>query len=213
MTQDAIENYCIQHSSKPSKDCEQIESFTRAQIPMSVMLVGPLEGAFLGWMVRALGAKRVLEIGTFTGYSALCMAEHLPPDGELITCDINQETSALAKKFWSASKAGGNIKSLVGPASQTLGGVSGAFDIIFIDADKEAYPLYFDKALELLSPGGVIILDNCLRDGRVLEAEGQVDSGTRAIMHLNAKIANRHDLVCCLLPLRDGVMMVQRRDF
>ena len=206
-----IEDYCRNHSTLPSEYCEKISDYTRAHVPMSEMLVGPLEGSFLGWIVRAFKAKRILEIGTYTGYSALCMAEQLPGDGELVTCDVNPETTALARKFWDASPHGSKIQSKLGPASETLRKLTGTFDLVFIDADKEGYPGYFDRALELLSQGGAIILDNCLRDGRVLKRIEDVDSGTRAIMQLSQKISARSDLVCCLLPLRDGVMLVQRR--
>lgn len=211
LTDSRIEDYCRNHSTLPSEYCEKIAAHTRAHVPMAEMLVGPLEGSFLGWVVRAFKARRVLEIGTYTGYSALCMAEHLPGDGELVTCDVNAQTTALARKFWDASPHGSKIHSKLGPAADTLQKLTGNFDLVFIDADKDGYPIYFERALELLSPGGAIVLDNCLRDGRVLKSIDTVDSGTRAIMQLSQKISNRADLVCCLLPLRDGVMLVQRR--
>lgn len=208
ITNPQIDSYCQNHSTLPSKDCERIFDYTIKNVPMAVMLIGPLQGSFLGWLVKQSKAKRVLEIGTFTGYSALCMAEQLPADGQLITLDIDPETSKIAKGFWKESAHGHKIRQIVAPALETLKTLQDPFDFIFIDADKENYPQYFDSALQLLSAGGMIALDNCLRDGKVLNASA--DPGTEAIKELNSRISDRSDLQCTLVPIRDGLMLVQR---
>lgn len=205
-----IEDYCLNSSSLlPSEACKKIYDYTRQNVPMPQMLIGPLAGGFLGFLVRALGAKRILEVGCFTGYSALAMAEKLPEDGEIISLDIEPETSALARKFWDETPHGKKIRVIVGPALESLKKLQGPFDLVLIDADKENYPRYFEEALKLLSPKGTIVFDNALRDGDVLK--DRADEGTEAIKLVTREIRNRKDLVSFLLPLRDGLLLVQRR--
>jgi caffeoyl-CoA O-methyltransferase len=207
LTSENIENYCVQMSTTPSADCAAIYDFTQKNVPMAQMLIGPMVGSVLGFLVHSVCAERVLEIGCFTGYSALVMAERLPSDGEVITLDINQETTDVAQHFWNKSRHGKKIKPIVGPALESLEKLKGPFDFIFIDADKTNYPKYFEKALELISPSGIIALDNCLRDGRVLEENP--DEGTQAIRDLSISISKRRDLIKTLLPVRDGLLLVQ----
>jgi caffeoyl-CoA O-methyltransferase len=205
-----IEAYCEAHSELPSEVCEEIFEYTKKNVPMPQMLSGPLVGSFLGWVIRSIGAKRVLEIGTYTGYSALYMAERLPADGEVITLDINPETAAIAQKFWDKSPHGKKIKSVLGSASDSMGSLSGTFDFIFIDADKTGYPAYLHRALLLLSPKGVIVADNCLQAGRVLDKNSKEES-VHAIQTFNEKIKKDPHLEHMLLPLRDGLHLIRRR--
>ena len=157
-----IEDYCIAKSNLPSADCDEIENYTRANVHGSGMLIGKMEASFIGFLLRSVDAKRVLELGTFTGYSALTMAENLPDDGEIFTVDINQETVKLAKEFWNKSKHGHKIKSLMGSGLDIIPTLKAPFDFVFIDADKRNYIDYLKLTVPLLSPRGIILIDNVL---------------------------------------------------
>ncbi len=174
------------------------------------MLTGPMEAAFLGLLLSLVGARRVLELGTFTGYSALAMAERLPAGGEVVTIDLNPDTTKLAKSFWAKSPHGHKIKALNGPGLEVLKTVTGKFDLAFIDADKENYLGYFKRAQELMSMGGVIVLDNMLWSGRVLNPNDS-DPETAALRDLNSYLVSQPQLEVCLLPVRDGMMLVRHR--
>lgn len=204
-----VENYAISVSRTPGGVCQEIADYTKAFVPMSIMLTGPMEGAFLGILIRAIGAKRILEVGTYTGYSALAMAECLPEDGTLITLDQNPETSAIAQKFWNKSPHGKKIELKMGPALQSLAQLTGKFDFVFIDAAKTEYEAYVDRALELLSPKGLIAIDNTLYAGMVLDPDVR-DPRPQAIRQLNQRLKERDDLHVVLLPIRDGVTIVQK---
>ena len=174
------------------------------------MVVGPLEGAFLKVMAMTVGAKRILEIGTFTGYSALCFAESIPDEGEVITCDIDPESTALAKRYWAESPHGSKIHLRLAPALETLANLSGRFDLIFIDADKANYVNYFQRALELIAPTGVILIDNVLWSGDVLTSPPP-DSNTEAIQELNRLVHAEPKVSAVLLTIRDGVFLIKPR--
>lgn len=203
-----IENYCVENSTRPSKVCDELYEYTVAQVPMAMMLIGPIQASFIGFLLRAINAKRVLEVGCFTGYSALAMAEQLPETGEVITLDINEETNRIAQSFWQKSEHGKKIHSLIGPARESFKVLKGSFDFIFIDADKTNYPHYFEAALSMLSPHGLIALDNSLRDGDVLKEKP--DEGTLAIRELTQRIHSRNDLQSTLVPIRDGLLLVRK---
>lgn len=202
-----IEEYCVSKSLLPSALCQEIAEYTKANVPKSQMLIGPLEASLLGMMIRSVRAKRILEVGCFMGYSAMAMAEQLPEGGELITLDINEQTTLLAQTFWRKSSHGSKIRSIIGPALETMEGLKGPFDFVFIDADKQNYTAYLKRSLELLSPTGMIALDNCLYDGEVLnsKAEGEALEGIRRV---NAFLESS-DLPRVLLPIRDGIFLVQ----
>jgi len=172
------------------------------------MMVGPLEGAVLRLLVRLTVAKRVLEIGMFTGYSALAMAQALPKGGELISCDVNPETTDIARRYFSSSPDGHKIAIKLGPAKETLKTLKGPFDLCFIDADKEAYGDYYDACIELVRRGGLIVLDNMFQGGRVLKP---TDRASRAIAALNERIQKDLRVENVLLPIRDGIMVAYRR--
>jgi caffeoyl-CoA O-methyltransferase len=209
-----IEDYCLSKSTLPSQDCLKIEEHTRANVHGSNMLIGKMEASFLGFLLRSIHAKRVLELGTFTGYSALAMAENLPVDGEVITIDVNQKTVDLAKNFWAQSKAGSKIKSIIGSGMEVIPSLSGLFDLVFIDADKRNYLPYLKLVLPLLTENGIVVIDNVLWSGRVLP-EGEQDPeeehrNTKFIREVNDYIASEKNLYGTLMPIRDGMFLVKK---
>lgn len=204
-----IETYAEAHSWAESDVCRALREDTYRNMEFPQMVVGPLEGAFLKMMVQLIQAKRVLEVGTFTGYSGLCFAEALPGDGQVITCDIDEQSVALAKTYWGKSPYGGKIEARLGPAVDTLATLVGPFDLIFIDADKINYLKYYRRALELMAPRGVILIDNVLWSGDVLKSEG-VDSSTAAIQELNRIIAADRGVKAVLVTIRDGIFVVRK---
>ncbi len=204
-----IERYCTQKSTLPSKVCAEILRYTKAHVPFSQMLIGELEASFLGFLVSVISAKRVLEIGCFTGYSALAMAERLPKNGEVITLDMNAETTAVAKRFWAKSPHGRKIHLMLGEAKVSLQKIRGRFDFVFIDADKINYRHYFDYAIRHLAPKGLIAVDNCLWGGEVLKSK-TTDADTRALRSFNDYIKRRADLEAVLVPIRDGVFLIRK---
>ncbi len=203
-----IEAYAEAHSTPESEVCRRLREETFHSIDCPQMVVGPLEGAFLKMMTQLVGAKRVLEIGTFTGYSALCFAEALPPDGQVLTCDIDPETTEFAKKYWAQSSVGGKIEARVAPALETLDGLAGPFDVIFIDADKINYVIYYQRCLDLLAPKGVMLIDNVLWNGDVVSHPPRDDS-TAAIQDLNRVVVADKRVTSVLVTIRDGVMVVR----
>ncbi len=205
-----IEAYAEAHSAAESEVCRALREETYRTMAIPQMIVGPLEGAFLKMMTLLVEAKRVLEIGTFTGYSALCFAEALPEEGRVITCEIDPESVALARKYFAKSSHGHKIDIRMGPALETLRALAGPFDVIFIDADKVNYVHYYRRALELVSPRGVILIDNVLWAGDVL-VHPPPDASTAAIQDVNRLIAADPRVTAVLVTIRDGVMVVKKR--
>jgi caffeoyl-CoA O-methyltransferase len=202
-----IEDYAERHSTPLSETHSKLwlETFNKTRNPE--MMVGPLEGALLRMLVRLTGARRILEIGMFTGYSTLAWAEALPKGGHIVSCDINPETTEIARGFFAQSPHADKIEVRLGPALYSLRFISGPFDICFIDADKESYGDYYDACIEVVRPRGLIVLDNMLRSGRVLNPE---DPGTKAIDALNKRIRHDPRVENLLLPMRDGIMLVYK---
>ena len=207
---DIISEYCAHHSTRPSSLCDELEAFTKENVAMSVMLSGPVVGSFLGFMVSLLKAKTVIEIGTYTGYSALCMAERLPSDGRLISVDINEETVRIAKRFWARSKFGSQIESQIGDATRLIPLINGPVDFVFIDADKAGYRTYLDLVSQKLSDHGVIVADNALYSGEVLNP-GMASPGGKALADFNDYVINHSLFESVLLPVRDGLQVIKRR--
>ncbi|MFL6623726.1 MAG: O-methyltransferase [Sulfurifustis sp.] len=207
-----IEDYCTVHSSGPSPLLEEVQAFTTRNCADAQMLIGPLEAAFLQLLVRLSGTRRVLEIGTFTGYSALAMAEALPPDGEIMTCEIDVARAEIARGFFARSPHGRKIVLRVGPALHAFDALSDAhpFDLVFLDADKENYINYYERALPRLKVGGMIVADNVLWYGRVLDKKDEAES-TRAIVDFNDLVRRDPRVECVMLPLRDGVSVIRKR--
>lgn len=216
ITDKNVEEYCISKSNLPSSDCLAIEEYTRANVHGAGMLIGKMEASFIGFLLRSIKAKRVLELGTFTGYSALTMAENLPADGEIITVDINKETVALAKDFWGKSEHGKKIKSMLGQGLEIIPTLGGKFDFVFIDADKRNYIDYLKLTVPMLSENGMIVIDNVLWGGQVLpgsESTGSDlrDRNTEFIRAVNDYIATNPELYGTLMPIRDGMFLVQKK--
>ncbi len=205
-----IEAYAQAHSMPESSVCRALREETQRTMEYPQMVVGPLEGAFLKMMTQLVGAKRVLEIGMFTGYSALCFAEALPADGTVVTCEINEGSAAVARRYFSQSPVGKKIELRMGPALDTMGTLTSPFDLIFIDADKVNYLNYYRRALDLLSPNGVILIDNVLWSGEVLK-QPPPDDQTAVIQELNRTVANDPRVTAVLVTIRDGVLMVRKK--
>ncbi|MGX1885873.1 O-methyltransferase [Streptomyces sp. NPDC055287] len=186
------------------------------QLPMGqAMQVMAEEGQFLGFLVGLTGAQKVLEIGTFTGYSTLCMARALPPGGQLITCDISDKWPSIAREYWTKAGVDDRIDVRIGKATETLAelmaeGAANTFDFVFVDADKANYRNYYDAALELVRPGGLIVVDNTLFFGRVIDPAAQ-DPDSVAIRELNLFLRDDDRVEISLLPMADGITLVRKK--
>jgi caffeoyl-CoA O-methyltransferase len=206
-----IEAYAQVHSRPESEVRRALREETERTMEFARMIIGPLEGAFLQMLAQLVGAKRVLEIGMFTGYSALCFAEVLPEDGSVLTCEIDEQSAAIARRYFARSPHGSKITVRMGPALETLRALTGMFDLIFIDADKTNYLNYYRRALDLLAPQGVILIDNVLWRGDVLK-QPPPDAATAAIQELNRVVANDPRVTAVLVTIRDGVLVVRRAE-
>ena len=206
--QPELDEYSRLHSTEVDGLFEALRKETYATTSRPQMQVGPVEGRLLRMLVLMTGARIVLELGTFTGYSALMMASALPDDGVLYTLDCNIKTSVIAQKYFDMAPYGDRIKPIPGIARETLKKVPGPIDLAFIDADKTAYDYYYEESLKRLRPGGIIALDNMLRHGDVLEPR---DDESMAIDALNKKISHDPRVECVLLTVRDGIMLVRKK--
>ena len=210
LTLPGLDAYAAEHTSPVPALLEDLARVTRAETTAPQMMVGRIEGAFLRMLVRLTRARRVVEVGTFTGYSALMMAEGLPEGGELHTCEISEKHAAIARTFFGRSPHGSRIRLHLGPALDTLRGMPAASaQMMFIDADKEGYPAYYEEALRILEPGGLLAADNVLWSGRVIE--GDPDADTRALMAFNDRVRRDARVEHALLTVRDGIMLVVKR--
>lgn len=204
-----IEAYAQAHSRTESPVRLALREETQRTMEYAQMLVGPLEGAFLQMMTQLVKAKRVLEIGMFTGYSALCFAEALPEDGSVLTCEIDEQSAAMGRRYFARSPHGKKITVHMGSALETMRALTGPFDVIFIDADKTNYLNYYWRALDLLSPQGVILIDNVLWSGDVLK-QPPPDASTAAIQELNRTVVADPRVTAVLITIRDGVLVIRR---
>jgi caffeoyl-CoA O-methyltransferase len=208
LVDEKVEDYAERHTTPPDPLLAELAEETKATMAAPQMLTGTIEGRFLEVLVAATGARRVLEIGTFTGYSALSMAAALPDDGRIDTLDIEPKHAEVAQRYFDRSPHGGKITLHLGPALDTIGELEGEFDLVFIDADKENYDAYFEAVLPRLAERGLIAIDNTLWSGRVLEPP---DETTTLIAALNDKLAADDRIVAVQLTVRDGVTLVRRR--
>jgi len=204
---EAVEQYAEQHSSPEDELFQRLAAETREVSELPQMMVGLLEGRFLAVLVRLLRARRVLELGTFTGYSSISMAQALPSDGRLITCDVNEETTAIARRYAEEAGVVDRIDYRLGPALETIAGLDGEFDLIFIDADKENYVNYYEATLPLMARTGVTVVDNTLWSGRVADP-AEDDETVRAIRALNDRVRDDPRVDNVLLTVRDGMNLV-----
>ena len=203
----AVEKYAEQHSSPEAELFERLAAETREKSSAPQMMVGLLEGRFLGVLVRTLRARRVLELGTFTGYSSISMALSLPADGRVITCDVNEETTEIARRYAQEAGVVEHIEYRLGPALETIGGLGGEFDLVFIDADKPNYVNYYEATLPLLVRSGLMVLDNTLWSGRVADPS-EDDDNVRAIRAVNERVLADGRVQNVLLTVRDGMNLV-----
>ena len=203
-----VEEYAEAHTTPDGELFERLAEETRAKTTAPQMMVGRIEGQFLARLVRLSGARRILELGTFTGYSSISMASALPADGRIITCDIDPETMGIARRYMDESGYGDKIETRLGPALETIRTLEGPFDLVFIDADKPNYRAYYEAALPLLAEDGLIIADNVLWSGRVLEDDG--DESTRAIKEFNEYVRADSRVVSVMLTVRDGMTLIQK---
>lgn len=185
------------------------------KLPTAGMQIAPDQGAFLTLIVGAIGAKNAIEIGTFTGYSAIAIARGLPANGKLICCDVSEEWTSMAKRYWKEAGVDGRIELKLAPALETLEGLigkgkEGTFDFAFIDADKTGYDADYEACLKLLRPNGVIAIDNVLWSGAVIDDKAK-DTDTVALRALNIKISNDARVDAALLTIGDGVMLVRKK--
>lgn len=209
MIDSRIQAYCEAHTTAEGKILEDIDRDTHAHVLMPRMLSGHLQGRLLAMISHMVKPRCVLEIGTYTGYSALCLAEGLAPGGKVITLDKNEELEARVRKVFAASGKEGQIDYRLGDARTILPTLHEVFDLVFIDADKENYSLYFDLVIDRVPSGGYLIADNVLWSGKVVEPKP--DKDTRALMDFNQKIHEDTRVENVLLPVRDGLMVMRKK--
>lgn len=204
--------YIVQHgTSLDAVQCALIEE-TRALGGISLMQIAPEQGAFMTLLARVTGARNAIEVGTFTGYSALCVARGLPENGRLLCCDVSEEWTAIARRFWERAGVAGKIELRIGPAAETLRALppEPAFDLAFIDADKQSYPVYYEEILARLRPGGLILVDNVLWLGLVADPAAN-DEQVMAIRAFNDQVAADPRVDCVMLPVADGLTLLRKR--
>jgi caffeoyl-CoA O-methyltransferase len=205
-----VEEYAEAHSTPMAELFERLAAETREKTTAPQMMVGQLEGRFLAVLVRTLRARRVLELGTFTGYSSISMALALPTGGRVITCDVNEETTAIAQRYAEEAGVIDRIDYRLGPALETIATLDGPFELVFIDADKPNYVNYYEATLPLLADGGLMVVDNTLWSGRIVDPEDQ-DETTKAIRSLNDRVLEDTRVENVLLTVRDGMNLLWRK--
>jgi caffeoyl-CoA O-methyltransferase len=206
-----VEDYAVAASSPHPLDglFERLAAETRERTSTPQMMVGPLEGRFLELLVRLTRAQRVLELGTFTGWSSIAMASALPEGGTVVTCDVDPEAHEIARRYAEEAGVADRIDYRLGPGIETMRSLDGPFDLVFIDADKEGYADYYEAALPLLADDGLIVADNVLWSGRV--AEDDPDERTRTIMAFNDHVRDDERVVAVMLTVRDGMTLIRKR--
>ena len=211
---DELAAYVVQVGAREPEVLARLREET-ASIPQHGMQISPEEGAFLAMLAELTGARRCIEVGTFTGYSSTAVARVLPEDGRLVCCDVSEEWTSVARRYWEEAGVAHKIDLHIAPATETLDrlladGEEATYDFAFVDADKSGYDGYYERLLKLVRPGGLIAIDNTLWHGAVLDEDSD-DEDTRAIQALNAKLATDERVSLCLLPVADGVTLARRR--
>ena len=210
---DAIDAYLRRVSVRDTEVQRRLREETAA-LDQAGMQISPEQGQLMRMLTGLVGARRAIEVGVFTGYSALCVALALPEDGELVACDVNEEWTAIARRYWSEAGVASKIRLHLAPALDTLDtlvreGRRGEFDMAFIDADKTSYDLYYERCLELLRPGGLVLVDNVLWSGKVVD-EGDRSEDTVALRAFNAKLGDDARIDLCMLPVGDGLTLARK---
>lgn len=203
-----IQDYAERHVRPEPPLLAELSKVTNEKTEWPEMKISRYQGVVMQLLLRLVGARRVLELGTFTGYSALTMAEVLPEDGRVVTLDVDPKNTAIAREFWARSPHGGKIELKLGKAIETVKTVAGTFDAAFIDADKTGYPAYYEAVLPLVRPGGLIMLDNMLSGGNVLSGS---DESARAVDAVNRAIAADARVDAAILTIRDGLTVAIKR--
>ena len=210
----AAEAYALAHTTPPTPELARLIDDTHATLSWPQMLSGPVEGRLLELLVHAVQAELVLELGTFSGFSALSMAAGLPPGGRIVTCEISPAHAEFAARRIAASPDADRIDLRLGPALETIASLDGPFDLVFIDADKAGYGDYYEAVLPKLSDRGLIVVDNTLWSGRVIDTtdtDPEIDTDTLALAAFNDRLAADVRVVCVMLTVRDGVTLIRRR--
>ena len=207
-----VHDYLVAHGTPPDAVQQALIEETQRLGGISIMQIAPEQGAFMTLLVRLIGAKRAVEVGTFTGYSALCIARGLPEDGTLLCCDVNEEWTGIAKRYWEKAGVAHKVTLTVAPAVQTLSQLppEPQFDFAFIDADKPSYPAYYEEILTRLRPNGVVLVDNVLWAGAVADP-GVQDPNTLAIRKFNDLVRDDPRVECVMLPIADGLTFLRKR--
>lgn len=211
---DRLHDYILDNTLREHPVLERLRAET-AQHPRARMQIAPMQGQFMQLLMRLMQAKKTLEVGVFTGYSSLAVALALPADGRIVACDVSEEFTAIARRYWQEADVAGKIDLRLAPALETLdalleAGEAGTFDFAFIDADKENYRHYYERSLELVRPGGLIAIDNVLWGGSVVDPADQ-DADTVAIRELNAFLHHDERVDLSMLPLADGLTLARKR--
>lgn len=204
--------YLVEHGTPPDPVQRALIEETRELGGISMMQIAPEQGAFMTLLARAIGARRAVEVGTFTGYSALCIARGLPADGRLLCLDVSEEWTSIGRRHWEAAGVADRIDLRLGPALDTLRSLprEPAFDLAFIDADKEGYAGYLEEILPRLRQGGLVLVDNVFWNGAVVDPS-RSDPDTRAIRAFNDQVAKDARLDCVMLPISDGLTLLRKR--
>jgi caffeoyl-CoA O-methyltransferase len=206
---DDIARYVEQHTSAESDLLKKISRDTHAQVLMPRMLSGHVQGRFLAMISQFIRPAFILEIGTYTGYSAICLAEGLAPNGKLITIDVNEELESRVRGYFQQAGIASKVEYHIGDAANIIPTLDVMFDLVFIDADKENYSLYYELIFDKVKIGGAILADNVLWSGKVTQTK--MDKDTRALVEFNKKVNNDTRVEALLLPLRDGIMMLRKK--
>jgi predicted O-methyltransferase YrrM len=207
---DDLRKYVEDHTSPEPKQLQQISRDTFAKILMPRMLSGHVQGRFLSMISHLVKPGNILEVGTYTGYSAICLAEGLTKEGKLVTIDINEELESRVRDYFQQAGLSNKIDYRIGDAARIIPTLDQVFDLVFIDADKENYSKYYDLVFDKVCDGGLILADNVLWSGKVVRPKP--DKDTRALLEFNQKVRSDPRVECLLLPLRDGIMMVRKRN-
>ena len=210
----SVYDYLLSVSLREPDILRQLREET-AHLPMAMMQISPEQGQFMALLVQLLGATKTLEIGVFTGYSSLCVALALPPNGEIVACDVSEEYTAIARRYWDAAGVANKIDLRLAPALETLdkllaAGQDETFDFAFIDADKANYENYYERSLQLIRPGGLIAIDNVLWSGKVADSQVQ-DNQTNSIRAFNNKLHQDERVTLSLVPIADGLTLALKR--
>jgi caffeoyl-CoA O-methyltransferase len=206
---DELYEYVVKMGVRETPVQRELRAETR-KLPMGGMQIGPDQGALMQVLVRIMGAKRYLEVGTFTGYSALSVALALPPSSRIVCCDVSEEWTSIARRYWKKAGVDKKIDLRIGPALDTLKNLKGPFDLAFIDADKPNYWKYYERCLKLIRKGGLIAVDNTLWGGSVIDPEDQSES-TRALRDFNERVAKDRRVDIALVPIGDGLTLAVKR--